>query len=596
MSDRQYEEDDFSLKKLFFPLTTSKAIHIIIFVGFLVFGNMLFNNFVEDDLSYIIENPLTHSINISYAFGPNLFNGAGQYRPIPAFYFSLLYTLFSNTPFFYHFLQLILHILCSVLIYILLNKFFSKGIAFFLSLLFLVHPINVESVSYISQSVNPLFCISGILAFFIGTKKIVTKKEWIITFLLLLLSILTKETGILFLLLIFFFRFLFIKRDLFIFTIGGISTVFVYFFIRFFIGAVGLSSRPLIPIADTTFTERLITIPEIIFFYLKTFFFPLELAVDQQWVVNKISLYNFYIPLFIDFLFFLIIFLLGIYLLRKNREKFNYLLFFSFWLVIGLALHVQIFPLDKTVADRWFYFPMVGMLGILGVALSNIKFARKNVKLFAVSSGVLIIVVFSLRTVIRNFDWRDQLALYSHDITYNDNFDIENGIGVAYGKEKDYSKALSHLKRSVQMRPFENNLTNLAIINARIGEMKNAKLYFEQALKAKDYKLYQPHKHALNLYKNYVLLLLFYEKSSSVIPLLKTAIHDYPDSSVLWFYLSLAYYMQHDQANSLTAATKAYDLQPNQQTQFTLTQIQNREVIDGNFQGFNGEYIMFNIK
>jgi len=40
----------------FSPLTTVKAIHIIVIFGFIVFGNALFNNFVGADKKYFINN------------------------------------------------------------------------------------------------------------------------------------------------------------------------------------------------------------------------------------------------------------------------------------------------------------------------------------------------------------------------------------------------------------------------------------------------------------------------------------------------------------------------------------------------------------
>src|SRR6266480_264319 len=115
-------EQDFSFKQFFIPLTLRKIISIIAVVGFLVFFNMLFNDFVWDDKTYILNNPQTHQINFLLSFGKNIFNDVGQYRPIPATYFSFLYRLFGDTSFFYHLLQLLLHITCTVFVYLIFRK------------------------------------------------------------------------------------------------------------------------------------------------------------------------------------------------------------------------------------------------------------------------------------------------------------------------------------------------------------------------------------------------------------------------------------------------------------------------------------------
>jgi hypothetical protein len=97
-----------SFKTLFLPLTTFTAIHIIILVGLLVYGNTLFNGFVWDDTTFILLDPMMHSLsNFFTLFNANHINAAGQYRPIPAIYFTTLYSLFQKSAFFYHFAQLV---------------------------------------------------------------------------------------------------------------------------------------------------------------------------------------------------------------------------------------------------------------------------------------------------------------------------------------------------------------------------------------------------------------------------------------------------------------------------------------------------------
>ena len=139
---------------------------------------------------------------IFYLFGNNLFNSTGYYRPIPAVYFSLLYTLFGSQPFFYHLLELLIHIINSCLLYIFFRRFFHQTTSFILAIIFLVHPIQVESVSYISAGQSELFFLFGIVALIISTKQRLAFKQYLSIATLLLLSLLTKETGSVFIVLI----------------------------------------------------------------------------------------------------------------------------------------------------------------------------------------------------------------------------------------------------------------------------------------------------------------------------------------------------------------------------------------------------------
>lgn len=100
MHEYKSPEKEFSIKNYIVPLTTAKAITWIIIVGFVVFGNMLSNSFVWDDVTYIFGNAEVHTVNIPLFFQTSLFNNSGQYRPLTELYFAFLYSFLSTTPFF----------------------------------------------------------------------------------------------------------------------------------------------------------------------------------------------------------------------------------------------------------------------------------------------------------------------------------------------------------------------------------------------------------------------------------------------------------------------------------------------------------------
>src|SRR5690348_14991158 len=137
------QEKEFSLKQLFIPFTTLKAIHFIVFIGLIVFGNGLFNHFVGDDNSQILQNPAIQSIsNIPKFFFENRLTiadksalGGYYYKPLFDVWFTLSYSLAGQNYFFYHLFQIFLHIANSCLLFFFFTKFFKKSLAFILSLI-----------------------------------------------------------------------------------------------------------------------------------------------------------------------------------------------------------------------------------------------------------------------------------------------------------------------------------------------------------------------------------------------------------------------------------------------------------------------------
>lgn len=481
-------QEEFSFKNYFVPLTTSKAVTWIIVIGILVYTNMLFNSFIGDDFVQISNNNLVHSVtNIPLLFtqGPT-YDTSGQinnyYKPILSTTFTLLYTIFGENTFGYHSFQLILYIVNAVLVFFLFKYFFKKELSFFLSVLFLLHPINTEAVAFISDLQDVMFVLFGLIALLLSIKKPNDKYTLYLTPLLLLFSILSKETGIVFLFIIPLFSFIFEKKQFLKCVMQSIGSFLLYLFLRFGIAHIYLNNNAaVVPIQIVPFYQRLLTIPLIILFYIKTFIFPKTLLFYQTWVVQSATIKDFYIPLLIDILFFLIIITFGYFLYKKKKKYFSQYVLFSSWFLIGLLVHLQFFPLDETVADRWFYFPIIGLLGMIGSAFSYFN-VQKNMKV-VLPIFLLIICVFSVRDIIRNTNWNNQETLYTHDIRGNPNsYQLEMGLGVVSYNNHNFTSAKKHYLRAISLFPSRITYSTLGAFYLETYQPKGAVYAYEKAL------------------------------------------------------------------------------------------------------------------
>src|SRR5258708_5740782 len=231
------EKEAFSFKYYFVPLTTTKAISWICIIGVILYFNTFFNGFVWDDYPQLINDPLLHSwTNIV----PIFVNHAHTfYRPFSDSIFACMYSVFGITSFWYHFFQVIIQIVITILIFYLFKHFFKISVSFFLALIYLVHPMQVETVAYISSLQNELSLIFGLLAVFIGTtKKQRSLYKYSLFFIFLLLASLSKELGLLFGVFILVFmkgnqQYIYAKKDYLWIGATYLLAILTYLFLRF---------------------------------------------------------------------------------------------------------------------------------------------------------------------------------------------------------------------------------------------------------------------------------------------------------------------------------------------------------------------------
>ena len=575
MKVSELTEEEFDIRKIFVPFTTTKAIHWLVIIGLVVYANMLFNGFVWDDIVYIVNNPQVHHISLINSFAVNYFNVAGQYRPFVDFYFSLLYSVFGTTPFFYHILQLLLHILCAIVLYLFFTKFIVKKIAFICAVLFLIHPIQVESVSYIAQTTSPLFFLFGTIPLLIVTKKKLDRKEFILIYCSSLLSLFLKETGILFIFLLLIYSFLFAKAQIKKLALLSFFSIATYLFFRLIVSHIDFSPRSLVPIAVISLPERLITMPAIMFYYLKMFFFPLVISGDQQWTIASLSISGFYFPFIIDAAFLILLGIFGIVLCKKNKRLFKPYIFFVSWFILGLGMLIQIFPLELTVADRWFYFPLAGLLGIVGVLLQTSNVFWKKHVLLGTTIVVLLLSSLAIRTMIRNTDWKDNLTLFTSAAKTQDNYDIEENLGDEYFEYTNYAQARNHYQLSVFYRPIEPNLMKLAGADLGLLDITAAKKNYALAFHAQSFPIYDSKMHSSSVYAIYGYILVLTDNPLKAEQIIHQGFTEYPNSSDLWYLEALAQYKIGNMKKAITAAQISYQLNPNDITKKLYVNIKN---------------------
>ena len=574
----------FSFRSFFFPQTTAKAITIITIVGVVVFSNSFINGFVGDDGLQIELNPVIRSLsNIPHFFSESTFYNGDvtqqqglYYRPIMTSFYAILYVLFGPHAPVYHVFQVFVHICNTILIFLIFRYFFNPLIALALALLFLVHPINSETVAYIANLQDILFFFFGSLAFYLNLKMQERSWKYVLLSILLLLSVFSKETSVLFILVMLFYDFLYHKKQVIRLLLIALIVITVYIFFRIFVAHIPLQqAQTYAPIMHMSVIERVLNTPSVLLYYIKTTFLPIHLAISQQWTVTLQSKPTIFISILINVIFIATTFLLGKNIYYKNKNYFKQYVFFVFWFTIGLLLHSQIFfVLTSTVSDRWFYFPFIGLLGIFGILLDVYVNKDKAPQKVFIMIFVSVLVIFSLRTIVRNANYYDNLTLFSHDVMYsNESSVLHAGLGYELDTQQRYNEAELHLLKAIELDPKDSMSWNkLGNHYMQTGKIEKAKEAYLTAIKNGTY--YKPYQ-ALALY------LFIYDTPETAEKFARWSLQRFPTNGTLWQYYALIENSLGNKKEARKAAKKAVMYLPNEWTQMIyerLSQNQSLEV------------------
>ncbi len=155
-------------------------IAVIAAVGAATYLNALGHPFLFDDSGAIVDNQTIRSLWTSLLGGPEQFPTAG--RPLLNASFALNYAFGDLAPWGYHAVNLAVHVLCAVVLFALAQRVLllprmpaflkgqESGFAAALALLWVVHPLNSETVNYATQRSEALMALALLATMYFGVR------------------------------------------------------------------------------------------------------------------------------------------------------------------------------------------------------------------------------------------------------------------------------------------------------------------------------------------------------------------------------------------------------------------------------------------
>lgn len=554
---------------------------IITSFGILIYIPSLTGNFVYDDYETIVKNPYIKNLS----FIPQYFDPShsdmwsvhrqqrGLYRPLLLASFALNYHISGLNPFSYHMFNIILHILNGLMVYTIINNvLLSLGepekdihrnmrIAFTSTLLFVCHPVQTESVSYIvsrSSLLATFFILCSFLFFLFSMKTECYRRTFRITSIMcFIFGLLTKEIVIVLPMIVLLYAALrlYHKKDKQI-SLASIQISIPYFIILFLYLLLRILSvdKSYFSAAERIFITYLLTSMKAVFIYLKVLVYPLDLNVDHHLpIINTIW----------DPSALLAFFLILIYYVISSPLFFRYskaLFLFSLWFLIALMPNMFI-PTSEPISEHTIYFPSVGFFAVGMILVMKFWY---RLKLYAIremrAAGLALfyalIMVMGIMTLDRNHTWQEDISLWSDAVKKSPNHERPHlNLGLAYMGINRPDLAFHEFQSILAMNPNNSSaMNNIGIIWGNVNNFEKAKEAFTNSIKMK-----ADNPDTLNNLAFLYIQISKYEKS---IPILKKVIEINPNDFTAHTNLGFAYYQMHDHTRGCHYLQNAMKINP----------------------------------
>ena len=436
--------------------------------------------FIWDDDEYVTHNETLHSPNGLYQiwFEPG---ATPQYYPLVFSSFWVEYHLWRLNPVGYHIVNLVLHLCAAFLLWRLTLLLGIPG-GWLAAILFALHPVQVESVAWISERKNVLSVVLYLAAayFLIFRFDLTVKKTphhkplavYAMAMVLFLAALLSKSVTLSLpaaVLLLIWWRRGHIKwREAALlspfFCLGGMAGSATVWMERHVVGAQGQSW-------SFDWIERCLIAGRAVVFYLWKLFWPAELIFNYpRWEIRSNIELHYLFPLSVV----LIIVVLWAMRHRWGRGPLGGFLFFVGTLFPALGF-IDVYPFRYAyVADHFQYHASIGIF--VTVAAGFVYFFRRFPTFPPYVFWGLLVIGLPAVTFHQSKDYTNLETLWRHTLDKNhDSALAHNNLGVMLFERGAHSEAIAHYRAAVRSDPENSEAwNNLLSAFIQMGQAQEA--------------------------------------------------------------------------------------------------------------------------
>src|SRR6266513_4625146 len=433
--------------------------------------------FIWDDDAYITKNPL-------------LTAPAGLWRicfslESPSKYFPLTYTTFrverslwDLNPTGYHWINILLHATNALLLWWLLTRLRIPG-AWLAAAIFALHPVQVESVAWITERKNVLmgfFFLLTLLAWteFIDERNKRPRRFYALALIFYLLALFSKSTACTLpaaLLLILWLQkkridWRRLMQIVLLLLLGLAMGLVAIWWERYHQGTRG----PMFALGPL---ERLIVATHAVWFYLGKLFWPAKLIfIYPSWTIAPQDPFSY------GWLLAGITLCVTIYFVRRHFGRGVEVAAAFFVATLSPVLgFIMLYTFRYTfVADHYQYLACIGPLALVGAGLARLEQLLRLDRRLSSVLGILIFATLPILTWRQSASYRDIETLWRSTIEKNPScWMAENNLGIALVAKGDVDNAIAHYQKSLQLHSnYPQTHYNLANALVRKGNVDGA--------------------------------------------------------------------------------------------------------------------------
>jgi Tfp pilus assembly protein PilF len=485
------------------------AVGVIILLTTIVYANSIRNDFTNwDDLSLVVENSAIRSLSIDNLIEIFTPKAGKTYQPVRVVSYAIDYYFWRLNPLGYHLGNIALHGFSAVILYLLLGSLLNqirpesslesnRIIALLASLLFAVHPVNVEAVTWISSRKYGLLAFFYFSSFYFyikhSEKGRYHRMYYALSIVSYVLSLLSSPFSVTLPAILFLYDYCRI-RDMNLYNILKSRLLSYLFYIvlsmsQFIILWNSFTTTPGPEPAIKSHEMNnifytFLTMLRVLYDYIKNLIFPLWL--NNMYVdYTSTSVFEYKVILSLLVIFFLI----GILFFQVRADnKIN--LFCLGWFVLTWLPVSNIIPISTKMADRYLYLPAVGLFLLFSLSVYNTshRWFSLKAKQF-VTVPVIAFLVFSLcyLSIDRNRVWANSQTLWEDSLRKAPAYWVPHmNLGLTMAQQGKIEEAISYYRESLRLNPNSvHTHNNLGVVLLERGQIGDAISHYVVALRLK---------------------------------------------------------------------------------------------------------------